>query len=368
MAKPADFSPTRRMDAKIKMLAEATGKISHNDHLKCFLGSNQSIVRIRVIGKKEINPGDWGWIQMEFSEPVIAEKKDRFILRRPSPAETIAGGIILDAHPVKRHKRFSENIIAHMKMLETGSNEEILLSVLQSGRFFRISELIEQSGLDENTLRNEIEKLENKRILRVGSENERNSLICTNAYWKTLVNEISAELTAFYSSHPLRFGVTKIALNKKLKLDSKVLNLVLQKLSSQGLLIEKDSEVGLAEHEIVFSKADEENAKSIIKLFNSNPYSPPGLKELSDEYGEDFVEALIVAERLTQVADDIAFLPDTYQAMQQGARDFLVNEGKMTLGQFRDLFGTSRKFALAFLEYMDKEGITIRKEDYRVLK
>ncbi len=368
LVNPSTYSSSRRVDARVEMLAEANGKINHNDHLKCFIGSDQAIVRIRVIGKKEISPGDWGWIQMEFDEPVVAEKGDRFILRRPSPPETIAGGMILDARPPKRHKRFSDDVIARMGMMEAGSHEQILLSTLDSGGIIQLGDLIKKSGIEEDIAREEIKRLIGNEIVSIGSESNRNILLCTRTYWQTLINEISGELTNYYKKHPLRFGISKLVLNQKLKLDSKVYNLILQKLISEQILEESGSEIGLKDHDIVFSEADEKNAQTIIQAFEANPYSPPILKELVDEYGDDLVDALIAVGGLTRISENIALLPETYQTMLQAARDFLGKEQKITLAQFRDMFGTSRKYALAFLEHMDNEGITIRKENYRVLK
>lgn len=63
-----------------------------------------------------------------------------------------------------------------------------------------------------------------------------------------------------------------------------------------------------------------------------------------------------------------AFLPEIYKQMIDGTVEFLGSEKKITLAQFRDMFKTSRKYALAFLEYLDKEGITVRKDDFRILK
>ena len=368
VVKPSTYTPSGRVDAKIEMLAEASGNIGHNDHFKCFLGSGQTIVRIRVIGKKEIKPGDWGWVQMEFDEPVVADKGDRFILRRPSPPETIAGGTILDAHPARRTKRFSEDVLARMSMLESGSDEQIILSTLASVDFLRLDALVEKSGIAEKGTREIIERLMGRDVIMLDAENDRNPLICRQVFWQDLVNKITGELESFYEKYPLKFGIGRTTLNQKIKLDPKNYTIVMQKLISDGLLKEKNNEAGLGSHEIVFTKTDEENVQKIIENFKTDPYSPPTLNELKVENGDDLIDAMISAGRLVQVSDDIVFLPETYHSMLQTARDFLGKEKKITLAQFRDLFNTSRKYALAFLEHMDKEGITVRKDDYRVIK
>jgi selenocysteine-specific elongation factor len=108
---PGQLMPTHRIDVEINLLENSLVKIKHDDRLKIFIGSSQSMARARVIGQKEIGPGDTGWLQLEFENEVVVKRKDSLIIRRPSPAATIGGGRVLTAHPVGRHRRFYQKVI-----------------------------------------------------------------------------------------------------------------------------------------------------------------------------------------------------------------------------------------------------------------
>ena len=365
---PDVFTETKRVDAKIEMVAEATGKIKHNDYLKIFLGAAQAVVRIRLLGKKEVGPGEWGWVQMEFDEPVVAVKGDRFVLRRPSPAETIAGGIILDAHPAKRYKRFSEPVLERMQMLEKGSPSELLLAKLASSEPASYQEFIQSSGMDVEEARRTIEDLLGREMIQVGMNNERDALLVTRTYWEILKSKIITILNTFYSEHPLLVGIARQDLIKQLKFNPKRFNLMLQTLISEGVLKEQGDQIGLADHQIVFSPTEEENSGRITQELKEAKFAPTTISDLGERFSPDLVWAMIQLGMLVQISDDIAFLPDAFKRMMEQTLAFLEKESKITLAQVRDMFQTSRKYALAFLEYLDEERITERKEDFRVLK
>ncbi len=86
--------------------------LKHNTLVKFFLGAAEILARVRLLGSEELLPGEEGWLQLELDEPVVAIRGDRYILRRPSPGETLGGGIVVDPHPKGRHKRFSAEELA----------------------------------------------------------------------------------------------------------------------------------------------------------------------------------------------------------------------------------------------------------------
>ena len=84
--------------------------------------------RVRLLGVESLKPGENGWLQLEMDHPVCVERGDRFILRRPSPEETLGGGVVDDPHPAGRHKRFDAEIVARFKLTEHGTPENLVLS------------------------------------------------------------------------------------------------------------------------------------------------------------------------------------------------------------------------------------------------
>ena len=364
---PGNYSTSRRIDAKIEMLAEASGNISHNDFLKCFVNTAQSIARVRVIGKKEVRPGEEGWVQLEFEDEVVVEKGDSFILRRPSPAETIAGGVVLNTHSVKRYKRFSDESLKIMALMDSGSDADILLSNLDKCGVVTRQEFLKASGFESGKTSELIDVLVPDEIVMIEAAGIKDTLLVSRTNWAILKEKITGIYADYYRDRPLRGGMPRKTLWELLKIPQRSFNLVLEKLIREGLLVEKNGNVGLSNYEVHFSEEQETTIKTILAEFSSNPFQPPSIREVQEKHGVDLISAMIDKGYLLLIEEDIAILPQTYQQLQQKTIAYLKTEKEITLGQFRDLFQTSRKYALAFLEYLDKQNVTVRDGDIRKL-
>jgi selenocysteine-specific elongation factor len=364
---PGNYSTSRRIDAKVEMLTGANGSINHNDFLKCFVNTAQSIARVRVIGKKEIRPGEDGWVQLEFEDEIVVEKGDSFILRRPSPAETIAGGVVLNTHSVKRYKRFSDDSLGKMALMDSGSDEDILLSNLDKCGVISRQEFLKASDFEPSKANELIDALVPDEIVIIEAAGIRDTLLVSRTNWAILKEKITGIFTDFYQKRPLRESMLRKSLWELLKIPQRSFNLILEKLIQEGLLAEKNGGVGLANYEVHFSEEQEAAIQTILADFSSNEFQPPSVREEREKYGEDLISAMIDKGYLISLEEDIAILPQTYQQLQAKTIAYFETEKEIRLGQFRDLFQTSRKYALAFLEYLDKKGVTVRDGDVRKL-
>ncbi|MCJ7533556.1 MAG: selenocysteine-specific translation elongation factor, partial [Anaerolineales bacterium] len=108
---PGDYQPSRRLDVQFRLLANVSQPLRHNVQVKIFVGTAEVLARLRLLGQETLLPGQQGWIQLELTEPIIASRGDHYILRRPSPPETIGGGVVVDPHPKERHKRFAQAVL-----------------------------------------------------------------------------------------------------------------------------------------------------------------------------------------------------------------------------------------------------------------
>jgi selenocysteine-specific elongation factor len=105
-----------------------------------------------------------------------------------------------------------------------------------------------------------------------------------------------------------------------------------------------------------------------MRMFESNPYSTPSVKECQVEIGEDVFNALVELRELVTVSADVVFRKGDYDAMVEKIRAAIKQKGQLTLAEVRDLFGTTRKYAQALLEHLDSIGTTMRDGDFRKLK
>src|SRR5260221_8361703 len=108
---PNQYQATRRLDARFRLLKDVSTSLKHRDEVKFFVGTSETIATLRILGTEQFGPNEEGWIQLELREPVVAVRGDRYILRRPSPSETLGGRVIIDHQPEGRHKRFDEEVL-----------------------------------------------------------------------------------------------------------------------------------------------------------------------------------------------------------------------------------------------------------------
>jgi selenocysteine-specific elongation factor len=131
---------------------------------------------------------------------------------------------------------------------------------------------------------------------------------------------------------------------------------------------EQGATVRLNTHTVQFSPRQQQQIDALLERFNARPYTPPSFKECLLELDEELLAALLAQRRLVQVNDDVVFLAQTYDDIVERTRSYIGANGSITVAQFRDLFKTSRKYALGMLEHLDAEGVTKRVGDERVLR
>ena len=124
---PGQYQPSQRLDLSFKMLPGVSTSLRHHTEVKFYIGTSETVADVRLLGGESINPGENGWLQLELRSPVVAVRGDRYILRRPSPAETIGGGTVVDPQPKGRHKRFDNKVMQALFAMAQGTPAEVLL-------------------------------------------------------------------------------------------------------------------------------------------------------------------------------------------------------------------------------------------------
>ncbi|HEY59282.1 MAG TPA: selenocysteine-specific translation elongation factor [Anaerolineae bacterium] len=369
---PDYFHITSRFDAKLWVLPDAYSGVKHNDRLKIFIGAAEYIGRVRVIGKELIVPGDDCLVQIEFSDTAIAVRGDRFIIRRPSPAETLGGGVVLDSHPVKRYKRFSEVIINHLCLLASGSLEDILLENINSAGTIEIKDCYVKLAVSPKEFLGILDTLIKEQqviLLEMGLITTRSPiLITTQSSLQKNSGRLMKEVNAFHERHPLRQGIRTTDLRNRLKMTPRVFRALMNHLLYEDRIKESEDMVYSSQHDIVFSTEQLKDIEALNTKFDQQPYAPPTQGECREIVGEDIYLALIDLGKFMPVSNEIILRKREYEEMVQGLIAHLKSQETISLAEFRDKYHTSRRYALAFLEHMDEKGITVREGEVRKLK
>jgi selenocysteine-specific elongation factor len=328
---------------------------------------------LRLLGTEALAPGQEGWIQLELRTPVVAVRGDRYILRRPSPAETLGGGVIIDPQPKERHKRFEGEVLQSLASLSRGTPAEVLLEAALALHAASLKDVILRSGLEAAAAQQGAQELlKDKKLLWLEEPGAaalmESRLVIAEPHWQELRERAGRVVSSYHGKFPLRAGMPREELKSRLNLTPRVFNALVARLVADGDLNESSASVAKPEHAIRLDSQQQTRAGSLLRKFTQNPYAPPTMKECLAEAGEELVNALVELEELVPVSSDVVFLKPDYDEMVRRVGASLKETGQITLAEVRDMFGTSRKYAQALLEHLDATGVTRRDGDIRRLK
>lgn len=381
IAHPGDYRPTRRVDVRFRLLSDASQPLRHNTEVKFFLGAAEMLGRVRLLGTEELSPGDEGWLQLELSQPVVATRGDRYILRRPSPGETLGGGSIVDPHPNRRHKRFSGETLARLKALAQGSPRDIMQQAMLALGAATVQAIMERSNLekdiawqaiDELVANGQFEILDNQPSLSPQGHLTADTLLTSQTFWNTFTDRATEAVRQYHHTYPLRPGMPREELKSRLKNLAKsqprLFNAAMHKLIAQERLKDSGPTVSLPEHEIRFNPKQTQAIQQLMGQFAAAPYAPPSVKDSIAEVGEEVFNALLEQKKLVGVSSEVVFRQEDYEQMVAEVRRIIQVKGQVTAAEARDHFNTSRRYILALLEHLDAIGVTVRDGDVRRLR
>jgi selenocysteine-specific elongation factor len=376
---PDQYQSTRRLDVSFRLLPDVSQPLRHNTDVKLFISASEVNARVRLLGSDSIKPGNGGWLQLELSNPVVCVRGDRYIIRRPSPGETLGGGIVLDSSPRGRHKRHNKKVIERLETLIDGSPEDILLQTSLSFGLASKKDILIGSNLDHENAELAFNSLLNSQKIMVLNENsdamDSNALIASAEYWQHLTKKASDEIDAYHNSFPLRPGIPREELKSRLNISSKIFNAAVDRWVNAGLFDEpaimprraKSSVpvISSANFMVIFTEDQKKLMDKLLDRFANNPFSPPTIKETIEFVGIELFNAMVNSGTLIQLSDEIVFRQEDYEKILQNIQLMFKNQDTITVAQVRDTFDTSRRYALSILEYFDKIGLTVRVGDVR---
>jgi selenocysteine-specific elongation factor len=374
---PGWLRPTSLLDARLRLLKDAPRPLAHNATVDFFTGAAQCQARVRILGRKEVLPGEESWVQFALTAPVCVVKGDRFIIRQPSPSLTIGGGSIVDPFPQRRHRRFRSEVVQRLERLAHGTPEEVLLQELEGEQPREAATLVTRSALGrEEAAQTLLSLLKDSQVvlLDVEAGRESDSVAASTRYvmsasaWQGLLKKIISLLDEYHQRHPLRVGMPREELKSRLHLSPRAFGEAVTRAATEGVLAETEAILFLAEHRVVLNAEQQRRVAGLLNAFQRSPRSPPSLAESEAIVGAEVLAALIEQGKLVKVSDTVLFSAEAYQEMTQAIVNYLQREGSITLAQVRDMFKTSRKYAQALLEHLDDQRITKRVGDQRILR
>lgn len=367
VALQGQWTPTTMLDARFRMLPDLPGSVKHNQEVKLYSGAAQRIARLRTIGQPEIKPGEECWVQLILNDAIIAERGDYFILRRPSPGATLGGGQIMDPLPQKRYRLKDRAPIKRLETLLAGDPGEVLLERVRLEGPLKTTAITQDAAYKASTPL--LEKLiEEGRLIRLGKgERNQESYLMAADSWNESIAESKKILAEYHQKNPLRPGMPTQEFKARMALDAKWATAYIEAAVERKLL--KDAQGSIKEFNFVpaISPQQEKAVKELLSLFDANPYNTPSRRDVLQVVDEELLQYLIWNGQLVQISSDVFFTKNTYADLREKISEAFQEKDMLTVAEVRDLFQTSRKYALALMEHLDQAGFTVREGDARRL-
>ena len=352
-------------DARLQVLPGTPAPLRHNMELEFFSGSARIQTHLRILGVQEIAPGESAWVQLCFTEPATLAKNDRFILRQLSPSRTLGGGVILEPHPQRRHRRFHPDVVSQLETLAGGSPAEILLQALRKHEPVEASVLVQSCGISKAVAEESLKDLlSNRRIVILG---EIKKYLISVQGWEALLERTSEPVAEYHRNYPLRPGMPREELKSRLRMESRAFDEVVALAASSGRIVESESTVRLPDYTVKLSASQQAQFDQLLDSFRRNRYSPPTIREAKALVGSELLAVFLDREQLVKVSEDFYFLKKAYEEMVAAMIAHMKSHGTLTVADVRDMFGMSRKYILPLLDHLDGRRITRRVGDDRVL-
>jgi selenocysteine-specific elongation factor len=375
VARPGLLEPTTLIDVRLRLLPESALPLKHNAELKFFTGASEVLATARLLEVDAIEPGEAAWVQFQLAGPVAVVKSDRFIVRRPSPGETIGGGQVVEAHPRRRWRRRDPEVIARLETQARGTPGEMLRQTLDGLGAVSLADGLRSAGLNQAA---SAAALEEMRLEGSLLELEGETLVASRAAMAAYSRTLSAALGAFHAAHPLRSGMPREELKgrvgqaldsqRRARWSARVFNALLAYAAQSGAVVVAGSLARLASHTVRLDAGQQALVATLLAEFGRNPYNTPSYKDCLAQLGDELLAAVLDQGQLVAVSPDVLFRAEDYSTLVNGIRAHLEAYGQITVAEVRDLFSTSRKYALALMEHLDARGVTRRVGDARVLK
>lgn len=364
---PGYLEATKAIDASVSMLADSPRSLTNRLRVRVHLGTAEAIGRIMLIGSDEIAPGAKGMAQIRLEGPVVAARGDRFVLRSYSPMHLLGGGVVLEPKATK-HKRGEKGVVERLERALAGSPEDIVLDALTMAEAGLIKpQIVQRTGLVDNEVSASL-----KLLVEDGRAIEQSGRFLARSSYEMLAARLQSALEAYHSANPVKPGAPKEEMRAQLgpRVDQKGFQALLALMAADARVMVSEATIRLPEHVPTLSARQKELADRIERAFLEAGANPPLAQEVDQRFGPEgrtIVAMLIDRGTLERIAPEVVFHKQALGSIESALRAYLVEHGQITVAQFRDLIGSSRKYVVPLVEYFDDAKVTRRVGDQRVL-
>jgi selenocysteine-specific elongation factor len=373
IAAPGRFAKTRRIDARLELLPGAP-PLKHRARVHFHAGTAEVTAEVVLYEKSELLPGETGLVQLRLAEEAVVVRGDRFIVRQFSPVITIGGGEVLDPL-AKRPTRKDLGRIPFLETLERGSREEILRAIvdrniLGSG----MQEIVPRTGWMEAEVRAAAENLAKAGAIRVVSVEP--LLLLAETVFQEVAKKLLARVETFQKENPLVPGISREELRAAIgrRVKTETFRAALEELAKQNKVALQGDLVKKPGSEIILTAEEARAKEQIEQVFAKADLAVPSVKEvlaqlaIENRRAEKILQILLREKVLARVSPELIFHRDALGRLPGLLQNYKKSKGeRIGVPAFKELTGITRKYAIPLLEYLDRQRLTRRMGDERVI-
>ncbi len=373
---PGYLEPVQMVDCNFHYLSTARRPLANGERIRFHIATSEVMGRTVLLDKEVLKPGENAFVQYRLEGPIAAERGEHYVIRSYSPCRTIGGGEVLRGADTKRLRRFREEVLAPLRLFLKGTDQEIIeQAFLEPTRYLLSNEEISRHlNICPSRVKEVVSGLTKKGILVNIKENSR----VFSVHQQRLSDartEILKRLEEFHKANPMKRGIEDAPLRTKLPkaMPVQLILRVLADLQQEDIIVTSGQKIAMAGHQVKLSESDKKTIKSIEDTFLKDRFTPPPLEKVlpKDPSEKDrFWSVLnLMAEEgtLIEVRPALYFHARAIEELKDRLKSSIQEKGSITVGDFKDLVGASRKYVMPLLEYFDKIHITKRVGDKRVL-
>ena len=361
---PGWLRAARRLDTRVRMVPKAPHALRHNMGITFHLFTSETTARVRLLDADRLAPGSEGWVQILLDEEIPMVKGDYFVIR--SAEDTLGGGQVVDPAPRRRHRRFDEDVIERLMVLDEGTGEDVLISIADQWGPCNLTTLSHRANLSAEDVLARLEQLTAAgEMVTLGDlSGETDAVAYSRSGWEGVKARLKASLQGYHHQYPLRKGAPTQEIRSRLGLSQGVYLRVIDRVSAEGEVADDGQVLKLPEHQPALTQEQEQIAGRFVSELERDPYSPTTDFAIEGEV----LNALIDQGRVVKVSTSVVFASGAYQDMLGKITAHLNDNGSITVAEARTMFNSSRKYVLPLLEYLDQQRVTRRVGDERVLR
>lgn len=373
LAEPGRFRTTRRVDTRLELLASAQ-KIKHRTRVHFHVGTSETIAEILLHGQSELLPGESAFAQLRLQDEVLQAAGDRFIVRQFSPVVTIGGGVVLDAL-ARRPMQRDTGRVQFLQTLETGTRDEILaLMIERSIMGLEQGEISARSGWTKTEIQETAQRFSKTGKLKVVATEP--LVLVSRGVFEEVRAKIGQRVERFHKENPLLPGITREELRTSLgrRVKSETFRAALEDLAAQKKLDVHGELVKRAGSEILLLPEEAKAKEQIETAFAGAGLTVPAVKEVlaplavEARRAEKLLQILLREKSLIRVTPELIFHRKALSHLKEQLLTYKKIKGeKISVPVFKELTGITRKYAIPLLEYLDRERVTRRAGDERVI-